>query len=113
MKTYTGTRHRDGCRVVVSEAGHPDRELDPALRCRRHSPTGLEWGYEGSGPAQLALALCLDALGDEDEALDIYQAFKRRVVSRLPHEGWTLTQEQVAAAVARIREDRGTSGPSR
>ena len=24
-----------------------------------HSPTGLEWGYHGSGPAQLALAILL------------------------------------------------------
>lgn len=113
MKTYTGTRHRDGCRVVVSEAGHPDRELPSALWIHSHSPTGVEWGYEGSGPAQLALTLCFDALGDADEALDVYQAFKRRVVFQLPHDGWTLTEEQVAATVAQIHADRGTSGPSR
>ena len=26
-----------------------------------HSPDGFNWGYGGSGPAQLSLAMCLDA----------------------------------------------------
>jgi Family of unknown function (DUF6166) len=29
-----------------------------------HSPTGFSWGYEGSGPAELARNLLLHALGD-------------------------------------------------
>jgi hypothetical protein len=32
----------------------------------RNSPTGFGWGYGGSGPAQLALALLADSLGDND-----------------------------------------------
>lgn len=31
-----------------------------------HSPTGHEWGYGGSGPAQLALDLLLDATHDDE-----------------------------------------------
>ena len=28
-----------------------------SLAVRNHSPTGPAWGYDGSGPAQLALAI--------------------------------------------------------
>lgn len=31
----------------------------------RHSPTGVNWGYGGSGPADAARSLILDALGDQ------------------------------------------------
>jgi hypothetical protein len=35
--------------------------VTPSLRHRNHSPDGFEWGYHGSGPAQLALAILLHA----------------------------------------------------
>ena len=38
--------------------------LDSRLDMRNHSPTGFEWGYGGSGPAQLALALAASRLPD-------------------------------------------------
>jgi len=31
--------------------------LEASLKVVNHSPTGFAWGYGGSGPAQLALAL--------------------------------------------------------
>ena len=48
----------------------------PVSTCDKHSPTGFEWGYVGSGPAQLSLALLADALGDDERAQDLYQQFK-------------------------------------
>lgn len=36
----------------------------PLRHVVRHSPTGYTWGYAGSGPADLALSLLVDALGD-------------------------------------------------
>ena len=51
-----------------------------------HFPTGYERSYAGSGPAQLALALLADALGDDEKAQDHYQDFKFKVVARLPHD---------------------------
>jgi hypothetical protein len=47
---------------------------------RLHSPDGLNWGYPGSGTAQLALALMLHAGVPEVVALDRYQAFKAAVL---------------------------------
>lgn len=52
----------------------------------RHSPTGFEWGYLGSGPADLAaniLALFL-AL---KEAWRLHQRFKHDFVARIPQPG--------------------------
>ncbi|MEW6657400.1 MAG: DUF6166 domain-containing protein [Thermodesulfobacteriota bacterium] len=59
--------------------------LAPSLKIRNHSPTGFSWGYLGSGPSQLALAILLDLYGPE-YALDCYMQFKEDVISRLPQE---------------------------
>jgi len=48
-----------------------------------HSPDGFSWGYSGSGPAQLALAVCLKLLA-RDSAVAYYQRFKNEVISSLP-----------------------------
>lgn len=63
-----------------------DTRLDPApsLKLRNHSPTGFSWGYGGSGPAQLALAILLKASGDPVLALAEYQGFKQSIIARLP-----------------------------
>ena len=47
-----------------------DRVLDPSRSQQifNHSPNGFSWGYGGSGPAQLALALLLEAGASEVEA---------------------------------------------
>lgn len=52
MRTYVGVRLDDCCVVTVD-----NRSLNPRLDLFNHSPTGFEWGYGGSGPAQLALAI--------------------------------------------------------
>jgi len=52
-----------------------------SLDVLRHNPDGFMWGYEGSGPAQLALALLLLVTGNKT-ALEHYQEFKREFVSK-------------------------------
>jgi len=56
--------------------------LDPApsQKVWNHSPDGFNWGYGGSGPAQLALAIMLKLTGKHDG----YQDFKFRFVAGLP-----------------------------
>lgn len=80
MKAYKGMA--DG-RVLVVEDG-AERELEPRFDLRRHSPTGFAWGYGGSGPAQLALAVACDVLENDQKALEIYQDLRKSWVSRLP-----------------------------
>ena len=76
-------------------------ELNPRLDLRNHSPTGLEWGYGGSGPAQLALALLADATGDDVYACSFYQQFKWEVVARWDQEeGWWQTHAGIMKWVA-------------
>ena len=84
------------CRVVVQDDG-----IEQLLRLRldlyNHSPTGFEWGYGGSGPAQLALALLADAINDQT-ALRLHQQFKRAQVALWKRDvGWHLTQVAVMA----------------
>lgn len=52
-------------------------------RVMNHSPDGFEWGYGGSGPAQLALAILLTAGVGALEAVTLHQDFKRAVIAPL------------------------------
>jgi Family of unknown function (DUF6166) len=97
MKTYRGRRH--GSAVDVTVDGRP---LNPRLDLWNHSPNGFEWGYGGSGPAQLALALLADHFGNGEQALQVYQSFKWQVVSALPHLEWTLTSRDIEAALRNL-----------
>jgi hypothetical protein len=61
----------------------------------RHSPSGLSWGYAGSGPADLARSILWDFLGNEP-APWLYQAFKFAFVAKWPQDGnWVLTGEEI------------------
>ena len=97
MKRYQGKRSYGEVYVTVNGAA-----LDPRFDLRFHSPDGFGWGYGGSGPAQLALALLADCLGDDARALALYQEFKRAAVASLPRDGWTLTEEQIRQAVSAL-----------
>ena len=62
-----------------------DEELNikDSLKIHNHSPTGFSWGYGGSGPAQLSLAVLLKCF-NKDIAIKHYQNFKWAYISRLP-----------------------------
>lgn len=59
-----------------------------------HSPDGFQWGYGGSGPAQLALALLLDATGDSELAVRLHQLFKWVFVAKWGDQ-WEITTEEI------------------
>ena len=105
MRQYRGVATDAGCTVTVEEGVH-SRVLDPRSDLRNHSPTGFAWGYGGSGPAQLALARCADATGDDDRAQDVYQQVKFRVVATLPAGGWVLSEREVLEAVHAAERER-------
>ncbi len=86
-----------GCLVEVDGK---ELKLGPSLKLRNHSPTGFQWGYAGSGPAQLALALLLAAGLPKEEACDLYQEFKREFVQHWPN-GWSFCEELDVRAWAR------------
>ena len=81
-----------------------EHELPPRFDLANHSPTGFMWGYGGSGPSQLALALCASVVPDE-VALQAYHDVKRKLVEPLrgadglPVQEWVLTERQVYEAI--------------
>lgn len=92
MKTYRGWRDANGTAHVEVD-GKP---LNPRLDLDNHSPSGFEWGYGGSGPAQLALALLADATGDDERARERHQRFKWEYVGKLPKDApWEITDQDV------------------
>ena len=94
MATYRGQKQRDARGgMIVTKDGE---EFSPtrSQHLVNHSPDGFNWGYGGSGPAQLALALLLDTCGNEEIALAWYQQYKWDVVAALG-DSWELSQESI------------------
>ena len=50
--------------------------LEPSLEIADHSPDGFNWGYNGSGSAQLSLGILYEVTGDAELARSFYQMFK-------------------------------------
>lgn len=101
-----GENAAGGCRVRVMFDGRND-PLKLRLDLRNHSPTGFNWGYAGSGPAQLALAILADFTGSDDLAQVIYQDFKFAIIATLNGDlNWSFTGEQLSEIVADILEHR-------
>jgi hypothetical protein len=92
--------------VVVTRNAQILRPYD-SQQLLNHSPDGFNWGYSGSGPAQLALALLLDATGDPGIALTQHQNFKRAVVADFGDE-WEITQEEIITWVNSLLKDQGS-----
>ena len=105
---YRGKRLPSGNVSIKKETYPPtaitDLPLGPSLKLVNHSPTGFEWGYYGSGPAQLALAILLDFTGDKEKALANYYDFKCDFVARWSREQdgeWYVTGEQITDWLAK------------
>lgn len=81
-------------RAFMVTDGAP-RPLKRRRYLRNHSRE-FAWGYSGSGPAQLALALLADATGNDPLALAYYQFFKVDVLAKLDSElAWEICVETV------------------
>lgn len=83
-----------------------------------HSPSGWEWGYGGSGPADLALNIlacfedCLvpvephlrevlwDGTSVHPEVWRLHQSFKRQFIQTMPREGGTIGGDTIRAFIA-------------
>ncbi len=114
MKTYYGTFREmrmvgteildDSYQVVVEQKGKKPYALPLHLNIINHSPTGFCWGYNGSGPAQLALALLIDCLGDIEQAKKYYQQFKNDVIARFNMNGnWGMTENYIESVITNYK----------
>lgn len=99
----------------ISTSGHqpvykrllPDgeaTELSPkaSQKLINHSPSGFNFGYGGSGPAQLALALLLDVTGNPELAQSCYQDFKFHWVASWG-EMWEITSREILEWIGKFR----------
>lgn len=104
MKVFVGVRTHKGCQVCWwdTEAPGKPQPLDMANHVWNHSPDGAEWGYGGSGPAQLALAMLVECTDDPDFAVQLHQDVKRALVATLPREIWARTELDILRCAARL-----------
>lgn len=93
-KVYRADRKRYGSKVIVSELGHNSFGQRNLVHIYRHSPDGFEWGFGGSGPADLALSILVDAVGPV-MAEELYQAFKWAFIANQPHEGFEIKLSEI------------------
>ena len=61
----------------------------PSQKIWNHSPDGFSWGYGGSGPAQLALAIMLKFY-EKDIAVRNHQDFKETHIATLPQSDFDI-----------------------
>jgi len=87
VKTYTGDRTIDGVQVMVDGA-----PLDPRFDLKTLSELGFEWGYEGTAPTQLSLALAADVFGDAEKITDIFEDV---IFDILVDETWSETLKKM------------------
>jgi hypothetical protein len=79
--------------MVVTPTG-----VEPLPHVVRHSPTGFEWGYSGSGPADLALSIvchALDLRGDGRWASRLVRSDGRGLFIEPPYQRFK--EEQIAS----------------
>lgn len=108
MASYEGKREGGSAVVHVDSAPLPARN-----DLVNHSPDGFEWGYAGSGPSQLALAILthhFHTTGDSQEladakALALHHDFKAKLVATLPKEGWQLDSHVIADTVSMVLKE--------
>jgi hypothetical protein len=108
MKFYQGRRNENEIFVVVKNVAENLHNTLPHVDY--HSPDGFEWGYGGSGPADLALAILTDFFeenpkevqtyartgqGEPSSAVHFHQKFKDKFVAGLPKNQWQITEEEI------------------
>ncbi len=121
MKVYRG--YTDQAQAGPEAAILVYAEDRPAYKLRHmivHSPSGMAWGYGGSGPADLGLSILADHLGEADaipahqrynhdiareiqrtRAWMLHQDFKWRFIAPLDQgAGWTITAAAIDAWLA-------------
>jgi hypothetical protein len=94
MKMYRGYRPNHYQSIVMVDT--TILSMDKALKLRSSlwdiSP---EWGYAGSGPTMLALAILLDCLEDDASALKYYEAFRDDFLVPADYTGFIILEVQI------------------
>lgn len=110
MKIYRGYSDQGDASgpvsVVVYQAGREPYKLRHMIV---HSPSGLSWGYQGSGSADLALSILADYLG-EAAAIPAHGRYDHAIAGAIQEIGaWLLHQEFKRDIVARLPQGRNVT----
>lgn len=102
MYTYQGFVKKENERYLVFCNGE---KLNYHTEIVSHSPTGFSWGYPGSGPSQLALALMVNEFGKDIEQHPVsYQDLKNELIVCLDSEqDFTITSKDIKRSVTIIQ----------
>lgn len=105
MKVYRGfatKQNKYGGKIVtvqelMKDGVGPEHQLEACLAIANHSPDGFNWGYNGSGATQLALALLVSML-PQGKVPTPQQINKCRedVVAKWPMQAdWMVTEDSL------------------
>lgn len=104
-------------KLVCQRGEHGEVITNVPHYATHHSPTGFEWGYGGSGPADLALNLAEFVLRQDgyhgpttemhkglvfQMAWAIHQKLKWQLIAKLPREGAEVEYGEIRDAVRRL-----------
>ena len=100
--------------VNMTFDGHYWSALPLHLEIINHSPDGFNWGYQGSGPAQLALALLYESLLAEGftkinatkEAVKYHQDVKREFLAKQANI-LNITSREITSWYLKTKKDEG------
>lgn len=81
-----------------------DEVLSPkeSQKLINHSPDGFSWGYLGSGPSQLALALLL-RFTNETFAKHNYQQFKLDIIANIDQADFSIPASEIEDWIRKAR----------
>lgn len=106
-KHYVGSRVKEGVSVCVCCPTKDDGNtmgyvLEPrhSQKVLNHSPDGFEWGYGGSGPAQLALAILMDCFEKDKEVpvsklVEWHQEFKKDFIQNSDRHDLSVWEDDI------------------
>lgn len=89
---------------MVRVGGPGDVVTNVEHRVKHHSPTGLEYGYGGSGPSDMALNLCEMIVEEEGFEKDGFVEMSGEKVSRTTYR---LYQDVKWAIIAKVDDSGG------
>jgi hypothetical protein len=104
MKLYRGCRDKQGAVVVevIEDIKNGTAVHDVAsLKVKslhhvvKHSPTGFEFGYGGSGPSDLARCILIDMGYPVPQVDMVYQEFKTRFIENADYDGFIIDEDAI------------------
>lgn len=108
MKTYRG--YTDQAQAGPEAAILVYEQDVPASKLRHlivHSPSGLSWGFGGSGPADLALSILADYLGEAD-AIPAHERYDHAIAQDIQQtRAWMLHQDFKWRFIAPLKQGAG------